>query len=102
MEPDPLTATVAIRITIGASVGIPAASMCINRRLYKIARMHAVAVTRAEVRTLLSIGSACLIPCQKRRAILIDSLICVLFPLICIALGEYPCCRYGGSSLTSC
>ncbi|KAH9911222.1 pheromone A receptor-domain-containing protein [Fomitopsis serialis] len=67
----PIWCEISIRITIGASVGIPAASMCINRRLYKIARVHAVAVTRAE----------------KRRAILIDSLICVLFPLICIALA---------------
>lgn len=39
----------ATRITIGASVGIPAASLCINRRLYMIARVQAVSVTRAEV-----------------------------------------------------
>ncbi|KAI0729139.1 putative fungal pheromoneG-protein-coupled receptor [Fomitopsis betulina] len=67
----PVWCDISTRIYIGASVGIPAASLCINRRLYKIARMHAVAVTRAE----------------KRRAILIDSLICVLFPIVCIALS---------------
>lgn len=39
----------ATRITIGASIGIPAASLCINRRLYKIASVHAVTVNRAEV-----------------------------------------------------
>lgn len=40
---------IATRIIIGASVGIPAASLCINRRLYLIARLHAISVTRAEV-----------------------------------------------------
>lgn len=79
----------ATRIYIGASVGIPAASLCINRRLYKIARMHAVAVTRSEVRRLLLVVRNLLtITLQKRRAILIDSLICVAFPLVCIALCE--------------
>ncbi|KAI0944381.1 pheromone B alpha 3 receptor [Taiwanofungus camphoratus] len=62
---------ISTRITIGASVGIPAASLCINRRLYKIARLHAVTVTRSE----------------KRRAILIDTLICVLFPIICMVFA---------------
>lgn len=66
----PVWCDISIRIMLGTSVAIPAASLCINRRLYKIARVHAVMVTRAE----------------KRRAILIDSLICVLFPLVFIAL----------------
>ncbi len=39
----------ATRITIAASVGITAASMCINQRLYGIARVHAVMITRSEV-----------------------------------------------------
>ena len=39
----------AIRIILGASVGIPAASLCINRRLYHIARIHTVTITQAEV-----------------------------------------------------
>ncbi|EGO28760.1 hypothetical protein SERLADRAFT_434660 [Serpula lacrymans var. lacrymans S7.9] len=66
----PVWCDISIRIMLGASVGIPAASLCINRRLYQISRVHAVTVTRSE----------------KRRAILIDTLICVLFPLIFIAL----------------
>ncbi|KIK78557.1 hypothetical protein PAXRUDRAFT_834510 [Paxillus rubicundulus Ve08.2h10] len=66
----PVWCDISIRITMGASVGIPAASLCINRRLYQIARIHAVTVTQAE----------------KRRAILIDTLICVLLPLVFIAL----------------
>ncbi|KAJ7231512.1 pheromone A receptor-domain-containing protein [Mycena rebaudengoi] len=59
-----------IRIIMAASVGIPASSLCINRRLYHIASVSAVTITRAE----------------KFRAVLIDSLICVLFPLIYVAL----------------
>ena len=34
---------------MGASVGLPAASLCINRRLYLIASVQTVTVTRAEV-----------------------------------------------------
>ena len=46
----------ATRIWIGASFGIPAASLCINRRLYQIASVKSVTITRAE----------------KRRAVIID------------------------------
>ncbi|KZT69401.1 putative fungal pheromone GPCR, STE3-type [Daedalea quercina L-15889] len=67
----PVWCDISTKIYVGASVAIPAASLCINRRLYKIAKMHAVAVTRSE----------------KRRAIMIDSLICVLFPIICIVFS---------------
>ncbi|OAX32935.1 STE3-domain-containing protein [Rhizopogon vinicolor AM-OR11-026] len=66
----PVWCDISIRIMLGASVGIPAASMCINRRLYYIAKVHAVTVTKAE----------------KRRAILVDTLICVVFPLMFLAL----------------
>ncbi|KAK0460305.1 pheromone A receptor-domain-containing protein [Armillaria novae-zelandiae] len=61
---------ISIRVLIGASVGIPASSLCINRRLYHIANVQAVTIT---------IG-------DKRRAILIDTLICVAFPIMFIAL----------------
>ncbi|KAJ7611055.1 fungal pheromone STE3G-protein-coupled receptor, partial [Mycena polygramma] len=66
----PAWCEISIRIMMGASVGLPAASLCINRRLYHIASVRAVVVTHAE----------------KRRAVLIDSLICGLFPLLYIAL----------------
>ncbi|KAG1796922.1 pheromone A receptor-domain-containing protein [Suillus plorans] len=66
----PIWCDISIRIMLGASVGIPAASLCINRRLYNIAKTHAVALTDE----------------AKRRAILIDTLICVLFPMIVVAL----------------
>ncbi|KAL0952921.1 hypothetical protein HGRIS_007136 [Hohenbuehelia grisea] len=66
----PVFCEISTRILMGSSVGIPAASLCINRRLYHIASVQAVSVTRAE----------------KRRDILIDTAICVLFPMIYIAL----------------
>ncbi|TFY56929.1 hypothetical protein EVJ58_g7331 [Rhodofomes roseus] len=64
----PAWCDISTRIIIGASVGIPAASFCINRRLYLIARMGAATVTRAE----------------KRRAVLVDTLICVFLPILCM------------------
>ncbi|GBE87045.1 Pheromone B alpha 3 receptor [Sparassis crispa] len=66
----PIWCDISTRIITGAAVGLPAASLCINRRLYMIARLRATTVTRAE----------------KRRAVLIDSLICVLFPIVCMVL----------------
>ncbi|KAJ7080047.1 GPCR fungal pheromone mating factor [Mycena epipterygia] len=52
-----------------AAVGLPAASLCINRRLYHIASVRAVVITPAE-----------------HRVLLIDSLICGLFPLLYVAV----------------
>ncbi|KAJ8515210.1 hypothetical protein ONZ45_g7353 [Pleurotus djamor] len=70
LNPAPAWCEVSIRILMGASVGIPASSLCINRRLYHIASVQTVSVSHAE----------------KRREILIDTFICVLFPMIYIAL----------------
>nr|AVI69656.1 pheromone receptor [Cyclocybe aegerita] len=80
---------ISIRIMMGASVGIPAASLCINRRLYKIATVQAATITLAEVTSIGSQYLPFLTNQQKHRAILIDSLICVLFPLIYIALRMF-------------
>ncbi|KAF8060134.1 fungal pheromone STE3G-protein-coupled receptor [Lyophyllum atratum] len=66
----PIWCDISIRIMLGASVGLPAASLCINRRLYHIANVQSVGISRAE----------------KRRGILIDTLICVLFPVMFVAL----------------
>ncbi|KAF7344703.1 Pheromone receptor [Mycena venus] len=44
----PAWCEISIRIMMGASVGLPAASLCINRRLYHIASVRAVVVTKAE------------------------------------------------------
>jgi Pheromone A receptor len=61
------------RIQVGLNVAIPACSLCINRRLYKIATVKAVMITRSE----------------KRRAVIIDLLIGIGLPLIQMAAGEY-------------
>lgn len=61
-----LTRSKATRITIGLSVAIPAASLCINRRLYLIASVKSVTITKAE----------------KRRAILVDLAIGLGIPLL--------------------
>lgn len=60
----------AIRIILGASVGIPAASLCIVRRLYTIASVQNITIDRIE----------------KRKSVIVDACICVLFPLVYIAL----------------
>ena len=39
----------ATKFVIGAGVGIPASSLCINRRLYRIASIQSVGITRNEV-----------------------------------------------------
>ncbi|PPQ94355.1 hypothetical protein CVT25_000683 [Psilocybe cyanescens] len=66
----PAWCEISIRIMMAASVGVPASSLCINRRLYLISSVRAASISVAE----------------KRRAVLIDSLICFLFPLIYVAL----------------
>ncbi|KAH6907369.1 pheromone receptor Rcb2 B44 [Coprinopsis sp. MPI-PUGE-AT-0042] len=66
----PVWCEISIRILLGASVGIPASSLCIVRRLYSIASVQNVAIDRI----------------QKRRSVIIDACICVLFPLVYIAL----------------
>ncbi|KAJ6550802.1 fungal pheromone STE3G-protein-coupled receptor, partial [Mycena vulgaris] len=67
----PAWCEISIRLVMAASVGLPAASLCINRRLYCIASEPLAAV--------ISQG-------QKRRAIVIDSFICGLSPVLYTAL----------------
>nr|AGG68705.1 putative pheromone receptor [Flammulina velutipes]QPK40832.1 putative pheromone receptor [Flammulina velutipes] len=70
LNPAPIWCDISIRIFMGASVGIPAASLCINRRLYHIASVQNVSITTKD----------------KRRAILYDTLICIVFPMIFIPM----------------
>jgi len=62
----PVWCDISSRFMIGLSVGIPAASLCINRRLYHIASIKSVTVSKAE----------------KRRAILVDLAIGLGIPLL--------------------
>ncbi|CAL1697584.1 unnamed protein product [Somion occarium] len=66
----PIWCDISTKFIIGAGVGIPAASLCINRRLYNIASVRAVTVTRQE----------------RRRAIYIDIAISVGLPIVVMAL----------------
>jgi pheromone a factor receptor len=84
-----LSCMIAIRIVFGSSVGIPAASLCIMRRLYSIAKVQAVILTPATVSDAFCSSAISNETLKKRRAIIIDTLICVLFPLVFIALREY-------------
>ncbi|KAF5353484.1 hypothetical protein D9756_007950 [Leucocoprinus leucothites] len=65
----PVWCDISIRIMMGASVGIPASSLCINRRLYYIITSNSAISSN-----------------EKKRRVLMDSLICLLFPLVYIAL----------------
>ncbi|KAJ6484726.1 fungal pheromone STE3G-protein-coupled receptor, partial [Mycena sanguinolenta] len=67
----PAWCEISIRVAMGTSVGIPAASMCINRRLYEIARLPPT----DEVKKA-----------QHRRAIIIDLVVCGILPAIYILL----------------
>ncbi|KAK0460303.1 pheromone A receptor-domain-containing protein [Armillaria novae-zelandiae] len=62
----PVWCDISTRINIAASVAIPAASLCISRRLYKISACQTVTVTRED----------------KRRDIIVDLLIGVGLPLL--------------------
>ncbi|KAJ3832839.1 pheromone receptor [Lentinula raphanica] len=66
----PVWCEISIRITMATTVALPAASFCIVRRLYGIAAIRSASISYA----------------QKRRAVIIDSLICGLWPLVYVAL----------------
>ncbi|EDR00818.1 STE3-like pheromone receptor [Laccaria bicolor S238N-H82] len=66
----PIWCDISSRIIVGLAVAIPAASLCINRRLYKIASCRTVTITRA----------------HKRRAVMVDLAIGLGLPALQMAL----------------
>ncbi|KAI6118365.1 putative fungal pheromone GPCR, STE3-type [Pisolithus sp. B1] len=66
----PVWCDISTKAFIGASVGIPAAGLCISRRLYKIAVIKSVTVTRED----------------KRRAVMVDLGIALGLPVLVMAL----------------
>ncbi|KAF5385739.1 hypothetical protein D9757_005478 [Collybiopsis confluens] len=62
----PVWCDISTRFMIGSAVAIPAASLCINRRLYYIATANAVTITQAD----------------RRRAVLVDLCIGVGIPVL--------------------
>jgi pheromone a factor receptor len=65
--------SIVTHIQVALNVAIPACSLCINRRLYKVATINAVMVTRSE----------------KRRAIMVDLLIGVGIPILQMIAREF-------------
>lgn len=66
----PVWCDISTKLLLGAGVGIPAAGLCISRRLYKIAVIKSVAVTRGD----------------KRRAVMVDLGITIGLPVMVMAL----------------
>ncbi|KAJ7643057.1 pheromone receptor [Mycena polygramma] len=62
----PVWCDISTRLIVGIAVAIPAASLCINRRLYKIASSSTVSISKAE----------------KRRAVLVDLAIGLGIPFV--------------------
>nr|AAF01420.1 Rcb3.42 [Coprinopsis cinerea] len=62
----PLWCDISTRFVVGLSVAIPAASLCINRRLYKIASCRTANISRSE----------------KRKAVMVDLAIGLGIPLV--------------------
>ena len=67
----------ATQFILATTVAIPAASLCINRRLYRIASVQSVTTTRA----------------QKRRDNMVDLAIGIGLPILVLILRE---CRRRG------
>ncbi|KAJ7019507.1 pheromone A receptor-domain-containing protein [Mycena alexandri] len=67
----PVWCEISIRVSMAVSVGLPAASLCINRRLCEIVHMPPASV----------VGEP-----QKRRAIIVDSFITGLSPALYVVL----------------
>ena len=63
----------ATRIQTGLNAALPACSLCINRRLYKIATTKSVVFS----------------PSERRRAMIYDILIGVGIPILQMISGEY-------------
>ncbi|KAJ7661864.1 pheromone A receptor-domain-containing protein [Mycena rosella] len=66
----PVWCDISSHIVIAVSVGIPASSLCINRRLYNIATCQTVSMTKA----------------LKRRAVMVDLAIALGLPLLQLPL----------------
>ncbi|KAH7924989.1 fungal pheromone STE3G-protein-coupled receptor [Leucogyrophana mollusca] len=66
----PVWCDISSRLIVGVAVAIPAASLCINRRLYKIATVSTVTTSRA----------------QKRRDVIVDLTIGLGIPIVQMVL----------------
>ncbi|KAG9092746.1 a-factor receptor [Ceratobasidium sp. UAMH 11750] len=70
-DPAPVWCDIATKLIIGMSVGLTAASLCINRRLYDIASIKSVTVDSD----------------ARRRRIIVDMLLGIFLPMLVMALS---------------
>ncbi|TFK50595.1 fungal pheromone STE3G-protein-coupled receptor [Heliocybe sulcata] len=66
----PVWCDISTRIDVAASFGIPAASLCIQRRLYQIVYTKSVSTDAS----------------MRRRSVTIDSIICLVLPMVYVGL----------------
>lgn len=84
----PVYCDIATKFIIGMSIGIPTASLCINRRLYHISSVRTVTTSKADVspammpRCTKKVFLRVYCCLQKRRAILVDLGIGLGIPVI--------------------
>lgn len=79
----------ASHIIVAVAVAIPASSLCINRRLYKIACVRSVRISKAEVRrSYVAVTLRAYHVIQKRRAVLVDLAIGLGIPVAQLLFGE--------------
>ncbi|EDR00817.1 STE3-like pheromone receptor [Laccaria bicolor S238N-H82] len=69
-NPAPIWCDISSKIIIGVSIGIPAATLCISRRLYSLTSVRTVSITRDD----------------KRRMVIIDLCISLGFPVLIMIL----------------
>ena len=81
----PVWCDISSKLIVGVAVAIPAASLCINRRLYHIASVKSVTVTKAE----------------KRRQVMVDLAIGLGLPVMEMVLRTSRCSLPLPSLLTS-
>ncbi|KAI0729144.1 putative fungal pheromone GPCR, STE3-type [Fomitopsis betulina] len=69
-NPEPIWCDISTKLLIGAGIGIPASSLCINRRLYRISALNSATITRQE----------------RRRAVFEDMVIAIGIPVLVMVL----------------
>lgn len=80
----------ATKFLLGAGVGIPASSLCINRRLYNIASVRVVSVTRQDVSNIQTANRYDrLYRTQKRREVITDICIAIGIPVLVMVLRKF-------------
>lgn len=88
-----MAAFTATKLQIGATIGIPTASLCITRRLFYISRASTLSMDRKDVRIpslpLLTILANSRFYEQKIKQVVTDASIGILIPIVFMALRKF-------------